>query len=400
MTTPTTLYSNEPSWFEFHGASVSRIRGETVGPVSLAGEEAAFAYFNHYAVHLKAGKANKEKITPSCADMLVRLPNVILENVAADVYDFSLHDEKVGGIGFAVDNAAKKLTCMDVDTPNRFSGILGRLPAENDFPECGVRLPQSELIYKHNEAQHIFKAENDDTQKDRGILKYDHLPLFPTSSTQSLPLLAHSLSKDRNSPFRVAFIISLLKRNQKLGHPRIPTTPNRPLVQECADRLQGLLENTPGRSVAFGAVTNLHQCFFVAVRVGQGGVNHNRSYWPYNSCLIIGKEKVARELANFCSTNPLALGVNADRFHSPHLTVDSYRGRGSTGVVMQSRWQGDRIALKVSMNKNALELERIMLGYLEAKGVDHVPRIHRAAQEDLYKRYNESCTAYSPVYVQ
>eukprot|EP01032_Pedospumella_encystans_P009381 gene9381-11044_t len=389
-TTQQLLYSNAPSWLEFYedfSSDVPDFRREIVGPVSLAGEEAAFAYFSRCAGNQKAKKNSNEKSTPSCADMLVRLPNVILENVAVDVYDFSLLDEKVGGKGFAVDNATKSLTCVDVDTQSMFSGILGRLPAENDFPECGVRLPGSEVIYFHNEELRTFQAENDDTGEEGGILKYDHLPVFPTSSTQPLPLLANSLPKDRNSPFRVAFIISLLKRNQKLGHPRVPTAPALQLVQECADHLQGFLENTPGRSVAFGAVTNLQECFFVAVRVFEGSVNHNRSYWPYNSSLIIGKEKVARELARFCATDPLALGVNADRFRWPHLT-------------MQGCWHGDRIALKVSMNKNVLELERIMLGYLETKGVEHVPRIHRAAQEDLYKRYNESCTAYSTVLIR
>eukprot|EP01032_Pedospumella_encystans_P009380 gene9380-11043_t len=315
---------------------------------------------------------------------------MILENVTVDVYDFSFHD----GMHFTSDDAAKSLACMDVDTQSKFDVILGRLPAENDFPECGVRLSQSELIYVHNEEQRTFRAENEETQEEGGILKYDHLPMFPTSSTQPLPLLARSLPKDRISPFRVAFVINLLKRNQKLGNPLHETIPDPQLVQECADHLQSYLEITPGRSVAFGAVTNLHQCFFVAVCVDEGGPYHRRAYLPFNSSLVIGSKNVARELARFCATDPLAMGLNPALFHSPHLKVESLLGRGRKSVVMEGHWQGNRIVLKVSMNKKALELKSIMLGYLEVKGLTHVPRIHKEVQVDLFPRYNESCTAF------
>ena len=346
------FYSKEPSWPQFHGsfaAHVSRFRGDTVGPVSFAGEETALAYFNSSAGNLKVKKptSTKNKTTLTHTDMLVRLPNMILENVTVDVYDFSLHDEGERGMYFTADAAAKGLACMDVDTENKFDVILGRLPAENDFPECGVRLPQSELIYLHNEEQRTFRAENDGTQEEAEILNYDHLPVFPMSSTQSLPLLARSLPKDRISPFRVAFVINLLKRNQKLGNPLHETIPDPQLVQECADHLQAYLKITPGRSVAFGAVTNLRQCFFVAVCVDEGGPYHRRAYLPFNSSLITGSKNVARELARFRATDPLALGLNPALFHSPHLKEDSLLGRGRKSVVMEGRWQGDRIALKV-----------------------------------------------------
>jgi len=129
------------------------------------------------------------------------------------------------------------------------------------------------------------------------------------------------------------------------------------------------------------------------------GTTHRRTYKPYHSTVIIGKENMARELASFCATDPLSMGLNPALIHSPHLTVDSYLGRGSTGVIMEGRWQGDPVLLVVSIHKGALELERILLKYLEAKGVSQVPRIHAAAQEDLYARFNEACNVYSTRYV-
>ena len=220
--------------------------------------------------------------------------------------------------------------------------------------------------------------------------------MFPASFKEPLPLLANALPKDRNSCFRVACVISLQKFNLKFGHPRHRTVTNPKLVQECAESLKPFLDATPGRRVVFAAVTNFHECFFVALLALEAapGAPVQFLYYPYYSGVVIGRDAVARELARFCATNPLALGLNPALFYSPYLTVEAFLSRGNEELMMQGRWQGDRIALKISMHKNALELERYILRYLEVKEMMYVPRIHRAAQDDLFKRYNESCTAF------
>ena len=332
--------------------------------------------------------------------MLVRLPNIVLENTVIDVCDFSSGTEKGMLFNFSVDHVAKDLMCIETDKMFGFGGILGRIPADNDFPECGVHLLGEKRKCEHNEALRIFQAEEGNTMKENAaLLQYEHLPFLSTCSVQPLHLLANALPKDRNSPFRVAFVIALQHVEESLGAPGNAKVPQLLMIQECVEYLKPLLDVTPGRYIAFGAVTNFHECFFVALRAidEARGSYHLRKYHPYYSSVIIGKEKVARELASFCATNPLTLGLNPALFHSPHLKVESLLGRGRKSVVMEGRWQGDRIALKVSINKNALELERIVLGYLETKGIAYAPRIHTKAQVDLLSRYNESCTAFFPV---
>ena len=403
MNVPYPVRDKEPSWCQFH-AGVDRDR--KLGPVSPDVAGVVTGYFNSVVnkadimKRMQRGQTRKDLTANICTDMLVRLPNIVLDNTMIEVYDFSSSSEKGMILDFSVDQVAKDLMCMDTEKMFEFEGILGRLPADNDFPECGVHLVGDKRKFVHNEALRLFQAEEGNMMEENtALLQYDHLPFLPTSSVQPLNLLANALPKDRNSPFRVAFVVALQHFNEALGSPGNAKVPQQQKIQECAEYLKSLLDVTPGRYIAFGAVTNFHECFFVALRAIDEvrGSHHLRKYHPYYSSLIIGKEKVARELASFCATDPLAMGLNPVFFRSPHLTVDSNLGRGSTGVVMQCRWQRDTIALKVSINKNALELERVILRYLETKGISYVPKIHKEAQVDLFPRYNESCTAFFPV---
>ena len=401
------LYHNEPSWDQFH-ESVARklfLQGEKLDPISNTEHDGAHGYFDSVtvkAVCLKAEnpEATEGEVAKGCTDMLVRLPNIVLENAVVDVYDFSSSYERDGSNYYDADDIAKRLMYMGDRESDGFGGILGRLP-NNDFPECAIRL--SGRLFVHNETLRSFQAENGGAgEVNDQILAYDHLPALPTtSSVEALPVLARSLQKDRNSPFRVAFVIGVQSFNKRLGAPRDPTIADMREKQALLAYLQLLLDVTPGRHIAFAAVTNFHECFFVALKVrNTGGSTRRRSYQPFNSSVIIGKEKVARELARFCATDPRSMGLNPALFHSPHLTINSYFGRGSTGVLMEGHWQEDPIVLAVSIHKGSLELERILLTYLEAKRVAHVPRIHKEAQEDLFPRYNEACNIFSTPYVR
>lgn len=263
--------------------------------------------------------------------MLVRLPNIVLENTVIDVCDFSSGTEKGMLFNFSVDHVAKDLMCIETDKMFGFGGILGRIPADNDFPECGVHLLGEKRKCEHNEALRIFQAEEGNTMKENAaLLQYEHLPFLSTCSVQPLHLLANALPKDRNSPFRVAFVIALQHVEESLGAPGNAKVPQLLMIQECVEYLKPLLDVTPGRYIAFGAVANFHECFFVALRAidEARGSYHLRKYHPYYSSVIIGKEKVARKLASFCATNPLTLGLNPALFHSPHLKVESLLGRG------------------------------------------------------------------------
>lgn len=404
---PFSLFCDEdPSWDRFQNDVAQYIfrvcsTCEQMGPITLTGHDEALKYFNSVvekARKLKARKpkATKGEIAETCSNMLVRLPNMVLENTVVDVYDFSSLNERDGISCFATDDIAKRLTYMNAQKSDKFGFILGRIPTAEDFPDCGIRLSGQECKFVHNEVERCFKPENLCCEQRRDLLKYPNLPVFPTSSKQPLPLLANALPKDRNSCFRVACVISLQKFNLQFGHPRHRTVTNPKFVQECAESLKSFLDATPGRRVVFAAVTNFHECFFVALLALEAaqGAPVKFLYYPYYSGVVIGRDAVARELAKFCATDPLALGLNPALFHSPHLTVEACLSRGNEELMMQARWQGDRIALNVSMSKNALELERYILKYLEVKEVMYVPRIHRAAQDDLYQRYNESSTAF------
>ncbi len=225
------------------------------------------------------------------------------------------------------------------------------------------------------------------------------LPFLPTDSTCELPLLSHALPKDRNSPYRVAFVLALESFEQSLCDEPGSGLAARWIVDRLARYLKSFFEVTPGREVIFGVVTNLQECVFVAVQAREPDeYDSERTYQPFHSS-VVEIENVARELASFCASTPRALGLNPLLMQSPDLTVESFLCKEKMGVLLRASWRGVPVALKLSGYKDALDLECALLLYLETRGVENVPKIHRDAQTNLYPICDQSCVVYSTMYI-
>lgn len=162
---PISLFCDEdPSWDRFQNDVAQYIfrvcsTSEQVGPITFTGHDEALKYFNSVAEKARKLKARKPKATKGeiaeiCTNMLVRLPNVVLENTVVDVYDFSSSYKRDGMSYFATDDIAKRLTYMDAQKSDKFGFILGRIPtplqrtsqtAAFDFPDMNASLRTTKL---------------------------------------------------------------------------------------------------------------------------------------------------------------------------------------------------------------------------------------------------------------
>lgn len=115
--------------------------------------------------------------------------------------------------------------------------------------------------------------------------------------------------------------------------------------------------------------------------------------------VLIRGDKLAAELASFVSTCPSALGACALK-PLAHFVPTDYIGSGSTAVVMSGVFLGKRghsnIVLKTSREPGPLKLERCILAYLLASGVDAatIPQVQKEVQKVLRKDYAQCCTAF------
>lgn len=94
-------------------------------------------------------------------------------------------------------------------------------------------------------------------------------------------------------------------------------------VHEVANELRRLLRVTPQRQYAFGALTNMQECVFVAVCVEDR--YESTEYNSYHA--LIRGDKLAAELASFLSMCPTALGTCALK-PLAHFVPADYVGQG------------------------------------------------------------------------
>jgi len=131
-----------PSWDHFQECVAQRLflQGEKLDPISSTENDDVRGYFDGLALKASKLKANlpeatEGEVAKGCTDMLVRLPNIVLENAVVNVYDFSSFYERDRSKYYMVDDATKRLMYMGDKKSDGFGGILGRLPTIHDFPE-------------------------------------------------------------------------------------------------------------------------------------------------------------------------------------------------------------------------------------------------------------------------
>ena len=408
------LYSQPQTWRDFYEDVVLTPLITTITPDQTTAVDECVQLIDYFNSVACKADSMKEKIrlngkqdfvsehvtvedymAKECMDILVRLPHTVLEYTGHGVYDFAAKGySRDENFFYSQDVSATELKNMSTTPLTGHHTYFGRVPVENDFPECGVTLETCNYI--HCETSKSFSADECiENTSCNDILKYSFLPVLPTDSACALPSLNHALPKDRNFPLRVAFVLQLVSLEMSLCDEPGSDLPDRGVVNKFEEYLKSFLEITPGRELIFGAITNLQECVFVALQAREPTKRvPKRMYQPYHSA-VVGRDHVARELASFCASTPRALGLDSTLFQSPNLIAESFLAKSRTGVAMHACWQGDPIILKVSAHKETLDLERALLLYLEARGVTNVPQIHKEAQEDLLPCYLQSCVAFS-----
>lgn len=334
------------------------------------------------AIRATNKNATEEHITSECFDHLVRFPNQVWEETGNKINDYSKSTMKQGTYSYKADKNATKLKNVAFlrspgEVGDRYDMIC-RVPATlSDFPTVGI---------------HNINADYDEDSNtllvgdEEGLCPYikDGVPVLPfTPEDQAPPLLSTALPRDRAFPLNVQSILELKRFVVALG---------KLTVEQLAHYLECLLRVTPGRRFAFGVATNMQQLVFVAViatYTDDGQVRYRHLHSRTSK-----RHQAPIELSKFCGMVPEAMGLDTAYFHSPDFRIMSFLGRGSTGAVVQCRWKNVDIALKISIMQRELALERILLNFLRIRNVEWVPRIHGAAQEILFPRFKNSCTAF------
>lgn len=202
-----------------------------------------------------------------------------------------------------------------------------------------------------------------------------------------LPQLRSSLNPDRCWPVNIVAVIEI-----KSGTDAINA---RSKVRQSAQYLESVLEGTPRRDVAFGVVTNLTECIFIAVtfRIGTKG---RRIYVSYHSA-VIPRTNLVQELTSFVSTPAAALG-HTFRFPVSVFTPTEFLGRGSTSTAILGRWQGQELVMKLSVHHAPMEVERRVARYASRLDIAGVPRIHEACQEEVGGLLYGNCNVFTERY--
>jgi len=152
-------------------------------------------------------------------------------------------------------------------------------------------------------------------------------------------------------------------------------------VQEACYYCECILRVTPERKFAFGVVTNLNTCVFVASVVKENNVdnpNESRQYKHYYSSNSTGDRQVLRELASFLVTTTTSFGGESFLFPYDLFQPIDALGRGSSSSVLLVRWNLDEneddLVLKISPNRNCIEIEKFVLRQIQMAVPDEAQR--------------------------
>eukprot|EP01032_Pedospumella_encystans_P011749 gene11749-13640_t len=320
--------------------------------------QAAQVYYQSAANKLEKTLRREKILSTNCLHAMVNFGNIILEDICADSGDR--------------DDGFDRMVCLYGASKTCPLIFNGRLSNDSDIPAAGIS--NEGHSYTFNAAGTLLPLP---TQSDKQLIDASEeaeevaVPVLPhlTGACPTAPLPAW-----RNMPCNTVFIMQIVGVKAEIKPADLD------LLCQYGE---AILRVSPERSEVFGVATNLHSCRFVAVRhvIYSSGRRRYRAY-----CSELITKNVADELAQFVATTPESHG---HRFTFPvkHFVPQEYLGTGSTGAVFSGKWCGNStdqlLALKTSIYPGALKLERVLLGYLERQGVQEVPQIHSAAQEDL-----------------
>ena len=332
--------------------------------------------------------ALEQDVVEECLDILVRFSNQVWEEVGNSVRDFSSTNPDGGK--YKSDERATRLRNMAFVRDPKAKGdrydyicTVPRIESKS-FPSVGIMYKKRDLNVKFKEQDNIISASGNSIKAFTSV-GLPVLPFTKPTKTKPLPTLTKTLPVDRACPFNIDRLMEIKKLNFPLG---------KPVAQQLGHYLECLIRITPGRNVAFGVATNMGYCMFVAV-VGQK-TKSGISFRCFNSDWITAEE-MPTELGHFCATSPEAMGMDTAFFHNPDFAIEDFLGRGSSGAVLQCTWKETTIALKVSLQTDALDVERAFLKYLQTRGVLGVLRVHIASQEILFQQFRRSCTTFDTV---
>lgn len=364
------------------------------------------SYFSNAAVvadqFRSSTKESRMKIT--CFHAAVQFEHVVMEECSNGIKNFN--ETLADGKDYAPDIIASKFrkgkSCCDESEASERVIMIGRLPTG---VEAG---PNNAFIHGHwlytvNQNGDLMSVQpNPHSPPGPDSIAPSVLPravLYNPVRTPVVPylvegqepvLLQHALPVWRAMPLRTLWVLVLKsKATQLLGN-------DLAYVHEVGNELVDILQVTPKRQIAFGVLTNLKRCVFVAVKAME---NHQ-----FKSCHSqeIQRDALPRELAAFVSTSASAFGMG-DLQPVAHFSPTECLGSGSTAVVMAGVFHGHllhhsskNIVVKTSREPGPLQLERWMIAYLLACGVDAagIPQVNPEAQSVLSVDYQQCCTAF------
>jgi tRNA A-37 threonylcarbamoyl transferase component Bud32 len=116
----------------------------------------------------------------------------------------------------------------------------------------------------------------------------------------------------------------------------------------------------PNRKFFFTAVYNFKSLVFSLAVIVDGE-------WKYYSTDCVFDAEASRDLARFLTFPPQTLGFG-NEFPLTHCTPTAPLGRGSTSVCLEVLYAGLKYVAKISRDRHALHIERLILRYLKNPG--------------------------------
>lgn len=289
----------------------------------------------------------------ACLDPLITFGNRVLEEASDGITSKATHE-----VNYELDAGHLRritFTSLDDDSSRCDFALRHRCTAEDTGSSAFTVLPRYPTTYVVEKILKKRKKKN----KKRNQTKANETMANTINAKEPLPVVPHW----RMMPWEIIAFLELKRKNAKLEKH----------IGQLAYYCDNLLQITPGRQAAFGVLTNLHECRFVAACVHQGKLR-----W-YTGPTITEPAQAIRELAHFLTT-PTELLRATFRFPADLMRPQRALGSGSTGAVMSVIYaDGEKLVAKVSADPYALETERIILQHLHQHDIPCIPRV--AAQQ-------------------
>jgi hypothetical protein len=170
---------------------------------------------------------------------------------------------------------------------------------------------------------------------------------FPSDDTSKIYQNTTQLVPHRLFPWSVMAYIELKRWDVNLEEhcPR------------CLYYCHQTLSCSPNRNFFITALYNFRSLIFCMA------LNTNGTFHYYATNCVFDTQ-ASRNLARFMSFSPETLGFG-NEFPSTDCVPFAPLGRGSTSVCLEVTYDGSRYVAKISRDRKALEIERLILGYLK-----------------------------------